>query len=274
MAALDAVGGYTVLDARGRRDPVRAAADGADVLVIATPDAEVARVAAAVEPAEGTVVVHLSGSLGLHALAPHPRRASLHPLVPLPNPEVGSVRLRSGVTFAVAGDPTARTLAEALGGQPVAVADDDRANYHAAATIAANHLVALLGQVERVAATAGLPLTAFAGLIHAAADDALALGPHDALTGPAARGDWSTIDRHRAVLGGMPGAGNELAAYDAMVVLARRLAMATPELDLPSDFGLDWEAVFDGGALEAAIFPGEPVLDAAVIDGAGVEQVA
>jgi predicted short-subunit dehydrogenase-like oxidoreductase (DUF2520 family) len=242
MAALDAVGGYTVLDALGRRDALSAAAEGVDVLVIATPDAEVARVAAAVAPVGSTVVVHLSGSLGLDALAPHPRRASLHPLVPLPNPAIGSQRLRSGVTFAVAGDPAARALASALGGVPVVVADEDRPNYHAAATIAANHLVALLGQVERVAATAGLPLSAFAGLVRAAADDALALGPSAALTGPAVRGDWATVDRHRAVLGALPGGRNELVAYDAMVVLARRLSMATPELDLIAE--LDLEATF------------------------------
>lgn len=273
MAALDAVGGYTVLDALGRRDALSAAAEGVDVLVIATPDAEVARVAAAVAPVGSTVVVHLSGSLGLDALAPHPRRASLHPLVPLPNPAIGSQRLRSGVTFAVAGDPAARALASALGGVPVVVADEDRPNYHAAATIAANHLVALLGQVERVAATAGLPLSAFAGLVRAAADDALALGPSAALTGPAVRGDWATVDRHRAVLGALPGGRNELVAYDAMVVLARRLSMATPELDLIAE--LDLEATFAEDPFVPAIGDtaiGDTVFGHTALD--GVEQVA
>ena len=231
MAALHAAGGYQVLEAYERaRNPVDAAR-GVDVLVIATPDGAVADVAAMVAPVAGTVVVHLSGSLGLDALAPHARRASLHPLVPLPTPEVGSVRLRSGVTFAVAGEPAARSMAIALGGHVVEVDDDRRTNYHAAATIAANHVVALLGQVERVAATAGLPLGAFTGLVHAAVDDALALGPHDALTGPAARGDWATVDRHRAVLAAMPGSRTELAAYDAMVALARRLSMDAPDVE-------------------------------------------
>ena len=121
--------------------------------------------------------VHLSGSLGLDVLAGHPRRGSLHPLVPLPTPAIGSERLRSGVTLTVAGDPVTRAVAEDLGGNVVEVADADRAAYHAAAVIAANHLVALMGQVERVAATAGLPLDAFAGLMRAASEDALALGP-------------------------------------------------------------------------------------------------
>ena len=134
---------------------------GVDVLVIATPDDAVAEVAAAVAPAPGTTVVHLSGSLGLDALAPHPVRAAFHPLVPLPNGEVGAARLCSGVTFAVAGAPVAREIAECLGGRVVEVDDGDRAAYHAAACIAANHVVALLGQVERVAASVGLSLDSF-----------------------------------------------------------------------------------------------------------------
>ena len=216
------------------RSPVDAA-DGVDILFIATPDDVVAEVAARVRPVPTTVVVHLSGSLGLDVLSGHPRVGSLHPLVPLPTPTIGSERLRSGVTLTVAGDPVTRTVAEDLGGNVVEVADADRTAYHAAAVIAANHLVALMGQVERVGATAGLPLDAFAGLMRAASEDALALGPGAALTGPAARGDWETVERHRATIARMPGPRSELAAYDAMVGLARRLSLDTAvEFDVPS----------------------------------------
>ena len=229
MASLDGVGGYRSLGAWGRdRSPVDAA-HGVDVLVIATPDDVVAEVAAAVRPSATTVVVHLSGSLGLDVLAGHPRRGSLHPLVPLPTPTIGAERLRSGITLTVAGDPAARSVAEALGGNVVEVDDAARAAYHAAAVIASNHLVALMGQVERVASTAGLPLDAFAGLLRAAAEDALALGPRQALTGPAARGDWDTVERHRAVIASMPAPRTELAGYDSMVALARRLSLDTAD---------------------------------------------
>ena len=252
MASLDGVGGYRSLGAWGRdRSPVDAA-HGVDVLVVATPDDVVAEVAAAVRPSATTVVVHLSGSLGLDVLAGHPRRGSLHPLVPLPTPAIGAGRLASGITFAVAGDPAARAMADALGGTVVEVADEDRAAYHAAAVIASNHLVALMGQVERVASTAGLPLDAFAGLLRAAAEDALALGPRQALTGPAARGDWDTVERHRAVIASMPAPRTELAGYDAMVALARRLSLDTAD------------------DLDPAGVP--PV--GTVIVGAGAEQVA
>jgi predicted short-subunit dehydrogenase-like oxidoreductase (DUF2520 family) len=231
MAALDAAGDYEARDALGRGAPLADAARQVDLLVIATPDDEVGRVASQITPVATTVVIHLSGSLGLDVLEDHPRRGSLHPLMPLPTATIGAERLRSGITFAVSGDPMTRDLAAALGGRAVAVDDRSRATYHAAASIAANHLVALVGQVERVAATIGLPLEAFAGLLRAATDDALALGPRHALTGPARRGDWETVERHRTALSSMAGHRTELAAYDAMVGLARRLSMEPAVMD-------------------------------------------
>lgn len=207
----------------GRHDDVSAAAEGVDLLVLATPDAALGAVSGAVRPVEHTVVLHMSGALGLDVLAPHRRRAALHPLAPLPSPEVGRVRLRSGITFAVAGDPLARQLAVVLGGRVMEVDDTQRAAYHAAACIASNHLVALLGQVERVACDAGLELDPFVGLARAALVDVAELGPAAALTGPAARGDEGTIARHRAVLD-----PEELPGYDAGVALARRLALRRP----------------------------------------------
>jgi predicted short-subunit dehydrogenase-like oxidoreductase (DUF2520 family) len=205
-----------------RSDDLSGAARGVDVLVIATPDDAIAEVAAAVVPVVTTTVVHLSGSLGLDALGAHPLRAAVHPLVPLPNGEVGAARLCSGVTFAVAGAPAAHEIAAALGGRTVEVADDDRAAYHAAACIAANHVVALLGQVERVAAEVGLDLESFLPLTRAAVDDVAALGAQAALTGPARRGDWATLSRH---LDALPEA--ERAGYQAGAALATKLASTT-----------------------------------------------
>jgi len=274
MAALDAVGGYHPVGAWGRdRSPVDAA-EGVDLLVIATPDDVVADVAAAVRPVATTAVLHLSGSLGLDVLASHVRRGSLHPLVPLPTPAIGADRLRSGITFAVAGDPAARDVAAALSGKAVEVADADRAAYHAAAVIAANHLVALMGQVERVAATAGLPLDAFAGLMRAATEDALALGPGAALTGPAARGDWETVERHRTAIASMPAHRTELAGYDAMVAMARRLSLDTTEdlMEALADAGPAVAAVPD--AVVADAVPPTTTVPAVVGVGAVGEQVA
>jgi predicted short-subunit dehydrogenase-like oxidoreductase (DUF2520 family) len=122
----------------------------------------------------------------------------------------------------VAGDPLVHDVVAALDGRAFEVADADRALYHAAACIASNHLVALLGSAERVAAEAGVPLEAYLDLVGGTVGNVAALGPAVALTGPAARGDERTIAAHRAALAAR--APDELAAYDALVALARRLA--------------------------------------------------
>jgi predicted short-subunit dehydrogenase-like oxidoreductase (DUF2520 family) len=215
--------GYDVVGILGRHDDQVDAAHGVDALIISTPDDVVGSVAAGVRPAEHCVVVHLAASLGLDVLGPHARRASLHPLVPLPNPAVGRERLISGIPFAVAGDPIADEMARALGGRAFTVADTDRAAYHAAACVAANHVVALLGQVERIAGAIGLDADAFLDLSRSAIEDVTRLGPSAALTGPAARGDWATLERHRRAL-----PDDERAGYNAGVALANRLARARP----------------------------------------------
>lgn len=230
-------------DVLGRFDDLRTAAAGVDVVVLATPDDVVGEVARTIEPVDSTALVHLSGSLGLDALAPHRRRASMHPLAPLPDPVTGCRRLLGGITFAVDGDPVANALVALLGGQAMKVDPGHRAEYHAAATIAANHVVALMGQVERVAATAGLPIDAFVALARLALDDVAALGPAGALTGPAARGDRQTLARHRAVL-----CPEERPAYDAGAALASRLAGSRPSTE-PAHVR-EGEIVWDGEDVE------------------------
>lgn len=196
----------------GRGDDLTPAAAGVDLLLIATPDAAVTEVARAVEPVATTVVAHLAGSLGLDALDPHPRRASLHPLVSIPTPGT-DVR---GAWFAVDGDALATALVDDLGG--TAVHPTDRVAHHAAACVAANHLVALLGQVERIAAQAGVPLDAYLDLAEQALANVRALGPAEALTGPVARGDAATVERHRGAIDPA-----ERPLYDAAADAARRL---------------------------------------------------
>ena len=109
-------------------------------------------------------------------------------------------------------------LVHDLGGRAFRVPPQERVRYHAAAVIASNHLVALLGQVERIAAEAGLPLDAYLDLVEQTVDNVRRLGPAAALTGPVARGDWATVYRHLLALGPA-----ERRAYEAMAELAARL---------------------------------------------------
>ena len=188
--------------------PVRDVADvgrGADVVLVTTPDAVLTDVATALAPGlePGALVVHCSGARGLDALAPLAAKrpdvalGALHPLQTFAH---SGPHVLDGVWAAVAGPPVVDDLATALGLRPFAVPDDRRAAYHAAAAVASNHLVALLGQVDRLAAVAGVPTAAFAPLVRTTLANVEASGPAAALTGPVARGDVVTVAAHLAAL--------------------------------------------------------------------------
>lgn len=221
--------GWEVAPLVRRGEPLAGAARDVDVVIIATSDGSIAEVAAAIDPAAGAVL-HLSGALGPGPVAMHPRHGVLHPLVALPDAERGADRL-VGAWFGLAqgGDHVAERIVADLGGTAVRIADSDWSRYHAAAVIAANHLVALLGQAERVGASVGLPLAALMGLAEGSLRDVADLGPAGALTGPVRRGDLATVQRH---LDGLP--HDERDAYRAMAEQAARLLPDPASPDPPS----------------------------------------
>src|SRR5687767_5023703 len=128
---------------RGETPPPDAAA-----VLLCVPDAAIAEVAPTIEP--GPFVGHCSGATPLSALAPH-RAFGLHPLMTVTE-DGADFRAAGG---AVAGsDPEAlalaHELAEQLGMNVVEIEDDERAAYHAAASIASNFLVTLESAAERM----------------------------------------------------------------------------------------------------------------------------
>jgi len=218
--------GWSPYEPLRRGDDLHLAASGVEVLIIATPDAAIAPVAASVAPVESCAVLHLSGSLGLEVLAPHARRAVVHPLLALSDQDLGARRLLEGAWFALSegGDPVAYELVEALGGHATTLADDAeaRALHHAACCVAGNHLTTVLGQVEKLASVAGVPVDAYLALARGALDNVAERGAAAALTGPVSRGDHETVERHRAAISArLP---EELANYDAMVIATAELA--------------------------------------------------
>ena len=167
--------------------------------------------------------------------------AAMHPLQSFPSATMGIERLR-GAWAAVAGDPQATDLAHALGLRPFDLPDAERPRYHAAAVVASNHLVALLGQVERLATGCGVPFEAFAPLVRSSVADAFGIGPARALTGPVARGDLATVEQHLATLD--PG------ERDAYRTLAREVARLTGRRDHALDRLLDDMRAASGDAID------------------------
>ncbi|MVA75227.1 DUF2520 domain-containing protein [Auraticoccus sp. F435] len=206
------------------RGPLGRGADIDDdpVVLLCVPDAAIAAVAAALPERPGRLVGHVSGATSLAPLAPH-EAFSVHPLMTIPRDGADL----AGTTAAVAGSSeralaVATALATACGMEPVAVADEDRVAYHAAACLASNFLVVLEDAAEQLAATAGLPRERLVPLVRATVESWALRGGADALTGPIARGDEETVGRHRAVLAErLP---EQLALFDALAGATRRLA--------------------------------------------------
>lgn len=193
---------------------------GADLVLLCVPDGQIPAAAAALAP--GPLVGHCSGALDLGVLSPH-ESLTLHPLMTV----TPSGARFDGAGAAIAGS-TRRALALAerlaldLGMRPFPIADEDRAAYHAAASIASNFLVALEDAAERLAATAGVPREALVPLARAALDNWASDGSARALTGPIARGDEATVERQRRAIAER--APELLAMFDALADATRAIA--------------------------------------------------
>ena len=129
---------------------------------------------------------------GLLELRPDVRVGALHPLQSFPSATIGR-RTAPGVVGGGRGrsaDGRARHRARAC--TPSSFPTRTAAQYHVAAVVASNHLVALLGQVERLAAASDVPFEAFAPLVRSSVANAFGVGPARASRGPSRRGDLAT----------------------------------------------------------------------------------
>jgi len=185
----------------------------ADLVLVAVPDAAIAEVAQRVPV--GPWVAHVSGATTLGALDPHTRRFSVHPLQTLAR-DRGPDQL-DGAWAAVTAETdeareAARWLADTLGLHPFDLADADKPLYHAGAAMASNFLVTLYRAAARLLEESNAPPEALVPLMTRTIENGFAL------TGPIARGDWSTVEAHLLAL--------EERAPD-LVPLYRALAEAT-----------------------------------------------
>jgi predicted short-subunit dehydrogenase-like oxidoreductase (DUF2520 family) len=169
--------------------------DDGDLRLLCVPDRAIAEVARTIEP--GPWVAHVSGGTPLAALEPHARRFSVHPLQTLTLAR-GPEQLDGAWAAVTAESEEARRhalwLAETLGLQPFALADDARALYHAGASIASNFLVTLYRAAAQLFDEAGAPPEALLPLMRRTIENDFEL------TGPIARGDWETVERHLAAI--------------------------------------------------------------------------
>jgi len=180
--------------ARLRERGVGVGSEG-DLRLLCVPDSAIAEVARAVEP--GPWVAHVSGGTTLSALDPHERRFSIHPLQTFTGargPEQLDGAWAAVTAESEAAHERALWLARTLGLEPFPLADSARPLYHAAAAIASNYLVTLYRTSAALFERVDAPPQALVPLMRRVIENEFEL------TGPIARGDWATVDRHLEAL--------------------------------------------------------------------------
>jgi len=186
-------------------------AEAAELVFITTPDDVIAQVCAEVQWRGVNSVVHCSGAHSVDILGSAKELGaavgSFHPLQTFADVDQ-AIRNLPGSTFALeAAEPlltTQKELTRLLNGNWVVLKPGDKVLYHVAAVFACNYLVTLVklaldlwlnfGVSSKEATRALLPL--LEGTINNISN----IGLPDCLTGPVARGDSGTIERHLSAL--------------------------------------------------------------------------
>ncbi|MBQ9763597.1 MAG: DUF2520 domain-containing protein [Phascolarctobacterium sp.] len=210
----------------------------AEVILLTVPDRKIGVVAqeiASAQEVSSKIFLHCSGSLGLEPLQALAEKGahcgSMHPLQSF----AGGTTKVQGVYMAVDGDEPAQAKAkeivELLGGNSFHVPAKERAAYHAAACFCSNYAVTIEALAQKLMSRwtgseeaswqALLPL--FKGTATNLQNTSKA---GNVLTGPVARGDINTIEKHLQAL------PNEyLSIYKSLCLATTQLALSNETID-------------------------------------------
>ncbi len=192
-------------------DSKQEAAGAADLIFITTPDDAIAQVAAELQWRAGQSVAHCSGADSLESLEPARKSGAcvggFHPLQTFASVQHAIENL-PGSTFALETEgellDVFQQMAQDLEGNWIKLGAGDKVLYHAAAVVACNYLVTLVKlatdlwqvfQVDRPDA-----VRALMPLLRGTLNNVDNVGLPNCLTGPIARGDVGTINKHLAAL--------------------------------------------------------------------------
>ncbi|MFC2035718.1 Rossmann-like and DUF2520 domain-containing protein [Chloroflexota bacterium] len=185
----------------------QAVADTSELIFITTPDDAIAEVVSEVQWHPGQSVVHCSGTDSTDILLPAKKLGAqigaFHPLQTFASVKQAIENI-PGSTFAIeAEEPLLNTLkdmATVLEGQWIELEASDKVLYHASAVIACNYLVTLIKLATDLWQTFNVPLPtatqALLPLLRGTLRNVDTIGIPQCLTGPIARGDTGTINKH------------------------------------------------------------------------------
>lgn len=183
-----------------------------DLVFITTPDGVIESIIkeiASYKPYD-CALGHMSGALTTDLFTTHNIKNpvfSLHPLQAFASVEKGRQDLKT-CTFALEGNPEgldyAKQLLKTCNNKVVELKSEQKALYHGAACVASNYMMAVTALAEEMIASfdpdGELGLEAYEHLMVGALKNAIHYGSAEALTGPIARGDISTVKTHLSAM--------------------------------------------------------------------------
>lgn len=188
----------------------------ADVVFITTPDGAIEDTCDTISQntgfADNAAVIHCSGALAssvlLSAKTCGAWIGSMHPLQSFASADHKTNPFQR-ISVSIEGESPAvniaKTIVADLGGTVVTLLTEAKTLYHASAVVASNYLVTLLDLAIRLIEEAGIDrqdaFNLLKPLIHGTLSNIEKVGVQKALTGPIARGDIKTIEKHIEEIG-------------------------------------------------------------------------
>lgn len=204
--------------------------DSSDIIFICTNDDEIKNVCQYIDKnisdLRNKTFIHFSGLKTSDVFEPLRKKgaigASFHPLTTFATKE--SEDALCGIVFGFEGDECGDVMKHILKDYDpriISITKAQKTCYHAAAVISSNLLCALLDISDKMLKEIGLTegITLHKALIQTAVNNVFKDGTHNALTGPAKRGDLVTIKDHLAVL-----SSDEKSIYIFLTLRALKMA--------------------------------------------------
>ncbi len=198
--------------------PLNTPLPNADLRIMAVSDDAIQAVAEML-PADGTPVIHLSGSNSLELLQAHAHRGVMWPMHSFGGDDPADFTTIPLVIDADDENTLAlvRVVASTLSGHVVHLPFEQRQRLHLSAVMASNFPVFLLREASRLLTAHGIDATLLHPLWKTAAERALQ-DPDKAVTGPARRGDVNTMAKQLELLADEPELRRAYAALSNLIL--------------------------------------------------------
>ncbi|MBE6305389.1 MAG: DUF2520 domain-containing protein [Bacteroidales bacterium] len=169
--------------------------NAADLIIVAVSDDSIQQVLNSIESAGNAIWVHTAGSVGMNVFdtKKFPRHGVLYPLQTMLKTRAVDWNT---VPLLIEGDPEIENVARMMSPTVIQLDSNSRLRLHAAAVMCCNMVMFLWQQSQQIAECSKLDYSLLKPLMKMTYERAAEIGPENAMTGPAKRGDLNTIKKH------------------------------------------------------------------------------